>query len=441
MFGVRGSFFSYCLNNKIIGLDDRHFLLITTFNNHMPNTFLDVLKIKNFQRIWFSQLFSQVALNMLTFALVLHIFDITGRTTSISLVMLVTAIPVALLGPFSGVFADKFDCRKILIYTNLLRFLAIVFLLLSPENVLAILEILFIISALSQIFTPAESTSIPKIVPKDQIISANSTVMTTTYATLLIGYGIAGPIMSLVGPKWLFFICGVLFVLSTIATYFLSSFDPKKQRRVTLINVAEGIERAWQETKSGLKYIKKSKHVSKPMNRLAIGWVIFGAFITILPAYAEQVLKISPKFIGPLIIGPAGIGMIAAASLLHRSKKKIEMKVINIGAFVVGSALLAFSLYQFYSNFLLAPFILLVCIFLLGFGSSIVQIPGQTMLHLNSDEDKRGRVFGISSMQLRLATALPALVIGGVADLTSSLVTMIFLAIMVFIYGLIQIFE
>ncbi len=407
----------------------------------MKNSFFNVLRYSDFKKMWLSQVFSQISLNMLTFALVLHIFEITGKATSISLVMIASAIPVVIFGPFSGIFADKVNYRKILIYTNLLRFLSAGLLMLADNNVLALLEIIFLISAISQFFTPAESSSVPIIVPQTKLVQANSMVMTTTYATLLIGYSLAGPLLRFIGPFWLYSVCALLFSMATASTKLLSDFDKKITKKLSVEILAVKIDRVWDELKFSVSYIRSKSNILNPMIKLTIGWIILGAFITLLPAYSQDVLNIDPKFIGTAIILPAGLGMILSIYMLNKKKKFNHDKMINKGFLITGISFLLFSFYHFYQSVPFSRELLFFFVIIIGFGSSLIQVPAQTLLHINSDEDKRGRVFGISSMQLRLATSLPAVVIGGVSDLTSPLITMILLAITIFIYSMILIVE
>lgn len=407
----------------------------------MKKILFSALKHADFKKMWLSQVFSQIALNMLTFTLVLHIFDLTRRATSISLVMLASAIPVALIGPFSGVLADRIDYRKIMIYTNFLRFLVALLLLLADTNVLALLEIIFLMSAISQIFTPAESSSVPLLVPEEKLVSANSLVMITTYATLLVGYTIAGPLMNLIGTFWLYIFCAILYLIATWFTSQLSNYDSKVAKTLSIENLAKGIDQVWDEAIAGFNYIRSKKEILSPMIKLTVGWTVLGALITLLPSYGSEVLNINPRFIGPVIIGPAGIGMIIAAFSLTKRIKLNHSREINWGFFIVGISLLLFAGYYFYQHFYFSKALIILLVVIMGFGSSMIQISAQTLLHINSDEKKRGRVFGISSMQLRLATCLPALVVAAVSDLTSPLITMILLAVTVFIYSLILVFE
>lgn len=174
--------------------------------------------------MWLSQISSQVAANMLTFALILHIYDLTKSLTTISLVMIASAIPSVILGPFSGVVTDKFRYKNVLIYTLLLRFFVVLLLIPAAHNTLAILEIIFIMSAIGQFFAPAELSTIPLIIPKERLVGANSIYMTTMYGALIVGYGLAGPLQVILGSKVLFLLIAFLFALAAISVFSMSEF-------------------------------------------------------------------------------------------------------------------------------------------------------------------------------------------------------------------------
>jgi predicted MFS family arabinose efflux permease len=265
--------------------------------------------------------------------------------------------------------------------------------------------------------------------------------MTTTYATLLLGYSLAGPLLQLIGPQWVYFICALMFLSATFFTRLLSNFDNREIKRISAGSLAVKIEDIWRRIKESVDYIVNDTSIRNPMIKLTVGWTMLGAFITLLPAYSKEVLDINPKLIGTVVVLPAGVGMLLAIIFLNQIKKMQHEKTINKGFLIASLALILFSFYHFYRLLPLSRELVFIFILIMGFGCSMIQIPAQTLLHLNSDASKRGSVFGFSTMQLRLATALPALIVGGISDLTSPLITMILLAITMFIYALILAFE
>lgn len=407
----------------------------------MGNTLLWFFKHKDFSRLWLSQIFSQVAANMLTFALILHIYDLTKSLTTISLVMIASAIPSVILGPFSGVVTDKFRYKNVLIYTLILRFFVVLLLIPAAQNTLAILEIIFIMSAIGQFFAPAELSTIPLIIPKERLVGANSIYMTTMYGALIVGYGLAGPLQVILGSKVLFLTIAFLFALAAISVFSMSNFDKKIVFQIDILKVASGIKNVWAATKIGINYIGKTKDVILPMIKLAAGWAMLGAFIVVMPGFAEDSLEVSAKLAGPLLIVPSGFGMLISAYYLNKYKNINKNAVINSSFVISGVSLLVLSIYSYigFSTTLLLVAVSLMII--MGFAAANVYISSQTILHINTESGMRGRVFGVSSMLINLALSLPALFVGGIADLTSPVFTMILVSMIVIIYGSSLFFE
>ena len=407
----------------------------------MANTFVGVLKYRDFLKLWISQISSQVSLNMLNFAIVLHIYKLTGSVTAVSLVLLASAIPSVLFGPFSGAIADRVNYKTVLTWTGFLRFLVVLLSFVLKDNVLALLEIVFLISLISQFFAPAEAASIPLIVPKKKLVAANSVIMTTMYASLLIGYSVAGPIMILISAKWLFLLCGFLYLISTYVVNRMTNYDTKRAKKVILSDWAKEIEAIWGKTKEGIQYVRHNVKIYDPMLKLAYGWAMLGSFIVLMPSFGESVLNISSEFIGPAIIAPAGLGMLMGAYFLDKRKNIRFNLAINRSFFILGLFLILFSAYLLYDELSISRLINILSVMGMGFMCSYVYISAQTLLHLKSDEEKRGRVFGISSMMINIAMSLPALIVGAVSDITSPLFAMGLIATVVLIYGVALLFE
>ncbi|HPL01797.1 MAG TPA: MFS transporter [bacterium] len=407
----------------------------------MGSTFLWFFRHKDFSKLWLSQISSQVAANMLTFALILHIYDLTKSLTTISLVMIASAIPSVILGPFSGVVTDKFRYKNVLIYTLILRFFVVLLLIPAAHNTLAILEIIFIMSAIGQFFAPAELSTIPLIIPKERLVGANSIYMTTMYGALIVGYGLAGPLQVVFGSKVLFLLIAFLFALAAISVFSMSNFDKKIVSQIDILKIATRIKNVWAATKIGIKYITKTKGVVLPMIKLAAGWAMLGAFIVVMPGFAEDSLGVSAKLAGPLLIVPAGFGMLISAYYLNKYKNINKSATINSSFVISGISLLVLSIYSYIGFSTVLILVAVSLMIIMGFSAANVYISSQTILHINTESDMRGRVFGVSSMLINLALSLPALFVGGIADLTSPVFTMILVSVVVIIYGSSLFFE
>ena len=78
----------------------------------------EVLTNKNFLLLWSSQFLSQVAVNVMTFLLILKTYGETGSTIASSLVWVVFILPALLMAPFSAAYVDTVDRRKVLMVSN-----------------------------------------------------------------------------------------------------------------------------------------------------------------------------------------------------------------------------------------------------------------------------------------------------------------------------------
>jgi MFS-type transporter involved in bile tolerance (Atg22 family) len=172
------------------------------------------------------------------------------------------------------------------------------------------------------------------------------------------------------------------------------------------------------------------------MLKFAIGWVVLGSFVVLLPGFGESVLNIEAANIGWAIIAPTGVGMLIGSFYIQRRSEKINKNhVVNTGFILVSLGILLLTIYPLYSQFFFAREAMVLMTMIIGTGMAVIYIASQTMLHLNSDPKMRGRVFGISLMMTNLAMSLPALVVGGLADLTSPLVALAIVAVVLAIYS------
>jgi len=208
------------------------------------NIFAQVLRNPDFRKLWGSQLFSQVTINMINFLIILRIFEATHSTVAVSLVWIFYAIPAILLGPFSGTISDLLEKRKIMIWTNILEGVIVLLYIFVRDKIWTIYSIIFLYSLVNQLYVPAESSTLPNIVPKKLYPSANSIFVFTVYGSFLAGYTLAGPLLRLVGNDIPFFLGAILLVIAGISVSLL----PKGIKGCEKVH---DIQDFWQRVKEG----------------------------------------------------------------------------------------------------------------------------------------------------------------------------------------------
>lgn len=128
---------------------------------------------RNFYTIWAGQAFSQFSSSVLQFAIVWHLTDKTGSALILSAAMMMGFLPQGILGPFIGVFIDRYNRKMIMAVSDLIIAAASFIMVIAGQmGVLStelILLVLLIRSIGSAFHTPCLQAVTPQIVPKDQL--------------------------------------------------------------------------------------------------------------------------------------------------------------------------------------------------------------------------------------------------------------------------------
>ena len=161
---------------------------------------LEVFRNRPFLLLWLAQAFTQIGGNMVIYGLTVIILEATKSNTAVSLLILTFLLPAVLFSAVAGVYVDRFDRRKILIVTNLLRAGAFVLTFLAGQTLAFILVLNVAVSTITVFFGPAEAAMIPFLVPRRQLLAANGVFTLTVNAAFALGFALLGPIVvTLVG--------------------------------------------------------------------------------------------------------------------------------------------------------------------------------------------------------------------------------------------------
>ncbi len=262
-------------------------------------------------------------------------------------IMLARAIPAVTMGPVAGVVLDRFDRKRLMIASDLIRAVVALGFILTVTH--PRIWILYACSALlmaaSPFFTAGRSSILPTIADKDEIHTANSLTQTTQWMTLTIGSFLAATVIT-VGYKWAFALNALSFVFSAWAIWNLRA--PKGGSfRVERKDLTETeVVRPWHEYREGLRYMRSVPLVLAIM-LLAVGWATGGGAAQILfSLFGEIVFKAGAAGIG-VLWGSAGVGLIIGGVIGNVMGKKLSFegykKTIFLNYLVHGGAYVLFS--------------------------------------------------------------------------------------------------
>jgi predicted MFS family arabinose efflux permease len=390
-----------------------------------PVGYLELLKGNhNFRQLWLGQVVSQLGDWFDTIALYTIILNLTGSGRDVGLLLVARFVPSFVFGPLSGVLADRFSRRKIMIVSDLLRaFVVLGFIFVRRADQLWIIYVLTVAQlGLSTFFEPAKTAVIPSIVSDRELVAANAITSVTWSVMLTFGAFVGGVITGWFGTNVAFVLDAGTYLLSAllIARVRIPPREPREKSKLT-VNRALGIS----ETIEGMRYVKERPRVLALL-LVKPAWGAGGGILTLLAVFGERIFpmgKSAATGIGVLFaargIGTA-IGPFVARRVSGEGTKRMQA---SIGiSFLIGGL--------FYIAFGSATSFIFALIFLgiAHMGGSVLWVFSTVLLQRGVDDQFRGRVFAAEFALMTLTMAASNYVTGEMLDrfqLSPRVVTMI----------------
>jgi MFS family permease len=302
---------------------------------------------RNYRWTWMGQIVSEIGDHFNNVAVLSLAMDETHNGAAIAALMLSRAIPAIIVGPFAGVLLDRFDRRRIMIASDLVRgVLALGFILaisFSQTWLLYLLSALLMIA--SPFFTSGRSAILPTIATDAELHTANSLTQTTGWMTLAIGAYFGGTTAAKFGYQIAFIFNSFSFFFSAFCIMNLQS--EKGHFRAADRNLNETkVARPWHEYREGLGYMLQSPLILG-IGLIAVGWASGGGAAQVLfTLFSEMVFKRGPEGLGELW-GIAGVGLLIGGIIGNRIGKRIGFesykRVVFVCYLLHGAAYVVFS--------------------------------------------------------------------------------------------------
>jgi MFS family permease len=419
-----------------------------------------------FLRLWGAQAITQTAHNALWYALMVVVEQRSHSTTHMGVTILTVVLPSVLFGVVAGALVDHWEKRRVLIVCNVLRAFLMTGFVLVDEWLLALFTLSFIFSTVTQFFAPAETALIPALVHQRRLMQANSLFHITFTASQLAGLVLIGPLLvKMFGVTVFFLLVGASFIVSAILVWPLPVI-----REASMLSAAEEsrrlVRRLRQDLHELLVFLRGDREVGWAMVHLTVGSTLMLVVAMLAPNFVVSVLGIAVEDV-VYIMAPAGVGMLLAALALQHVASRVRKGVLiqfGLGAVGVGMLLvglipplwqvlpwtravdavdvptqlgavplplinasinLVVGLHEPDMRSLITAIMAVTLI--AGMGFACIIVPAQTILQERAPVDSRARIFAVQLMLGSVASVLPLLFIGGIADLVGT--TWVFLGL------------
>ena len=366
---------------------------------------LRAFRHRNFRLFFYGQSISLIGTWIQQIAMSWLVYRMTGSPFLLGLAAFAGQIPILLLAPLGGIWADRFDLRKLLLVTQLLAMAqALALAVLAYSGLLEVWHIIVMAAALGVIMAldvPLRQTFVPHIVPSKEdmpaAIAFNGFMMN---AGRMLGPSIAGVLLVYFSEASCFLINGVskiavvVAILMTDATPVARASD----RPSLLRGLTEGVRYAWD-----LVPIRLLLPV------LALVSFMATPYQTLLPIFAKQTFGGGAATLG-FLMGAAGFGsLLAPIYLASRREVRGLMRVLLIGMLLTGVTLMIFA----YSNLL---WLSMAMIALTGLGVILAAQAIGTIFQTIVDDNMRGRIMSFFTVAFLGVSPLGSLAAGALAN-------------------------
>jgi dTMP kinase len=368
-----------------------------------------VLAIPAFRKLWNAMAFSSFGdwlglLASTALAQQLAGGDYAKANFAIAGVFIVRLLPAVIFGPFAGVIADRFDRRKLMVFCDVTRF-ALYASIPIVGSYFWLYTATILVEIVTLFWSPAKEASVPNLVPKHKLESANQVSLLASYGTAPIAAIVfsllaifSGAINSALGNETpasaadiALYINAVSFLYCAYIVWKLREIPPG----AATTGASPGIGTSLLE---GFQVIKGSK-------------IIRGVVIGMLGAFfaAGAVIGLARTFVDDLQAGEAAYGVLFGAvftglALGISFGPKVFAQFSRRRLFGASLAISSFLLVvlSLVLNLVLAIFIVV----LLGAFAGISWVTGFTMLGMEVADEVRGRTFAYVQSLVRVSLVL-----------------------------------
>jgi MFS family permease len=314
-------------------------------------------------------------------------------------------VPLIVIGPLFGVWADRFDRRKLAIVLQSMMLVQGFALFAALQMDLLTVGLLFTLTmiegSIHAAYQPVRLALIPNLVRKSDLVAAAAFTAVTFNVARFVGPAIGGVVIEFLGPSWaiLFNAVSYLFIISA---WFFIELAPRERK-------AEQAASVFGDMREGLVYVLQRPPLAAMFMLLTLMGVLARPLTYMLSAFVGAVYEAGPE---TLALFTSAVGAGAVFSGLKLSMDGGTRGLVRGILFNALFSLVSMIGFSITDNAIVAAFL----IFVFGYTITICTVSGQTLVQTAVDDYMRGRVLSLWVAFTRGAPALGVLVLGWLAQ-------------------------
>ena len=332
------------------------------------------------------------------------VYRLTGSSLLLGTVTFAGQIPVFLLAPLSGMVADRFNRRKIVIATQVSSMvLASILAALTLSKHVTVMQVIVLAALMGVVNAfdiPARQSFLVEMVGREDLMNAIALNSSMFNGARIIGPAIAGILVASIGEGWCFFANAVSYI--AVIAGLLMMRVPQRTMPPILASPCEHIA-------EGFRFVRDTAPIRALLLLIGLVSLVAMPYSVLMPVFAAKILHGNARTLG-ILMGATGVGAMSGALLLA-SRRGVgglgKWVAIACGAF--GTTLILFS----FSRWWLLSAVLLVAV---GFSMMTQMSSSNTLVQAMVPDRLRGRTMAVYSMMFMGMAPFGALMSGAAAD-------------------------
>ncbi len=369
----------------------------------MRRTFRSLNSSRNFRLYFFGQIVSATGTWMNATAGAWLVLQLTHSGVALGVNVALLFLPILILGAWGGVLADRFDKRRILIWTQTAyaatAFSMFLIVATGVEQLWMVFALSFAAGMVTALDNPTRQSFYIEMVGEEAVTNAVSLNSAAFTGSRILGPALAGALIATTGIAIPFLVDGISFVAVIAALLMM---------RPTEFHVQERTTRERGHLVAGLKYVWRTDELRRPLIAMAIVFTLSFNFAVLLPLLAKDTFDGDAGTFGTLS-ALAGLGSFLGAIAMANRDRRPSMHRLAIFAVASGISQVAAGV---------APSLPLAMLSMVPLGFTIMafMITGNTMLQLNAIPQARGRVMALYGVVFLGSTPIGSPIAGWVGE-------------------------
>jgi len=359
---------------------------------------------------WSGQLVSLLGSSIVQFAIIWWITVTTGSALHLAFATFLGLVPIVAIGPIAGVYADRWDRKKLVFVADLMQAVAVVFLIvlfwIGYEGIWQVLAVLTFRAVFQAFHEPTVTAITPSMVPQDKLSRMNGLNYLFSGAIRLVGPVSAAVLLQYWQIREILWIDVVTFLIAMVPLVLTKIPSVRKKAASTSFK---------EELTQGFSFVRRTTGL------LTLAILATGLNFLIMP-----LSTLLPYFVKYDHFGGAGElalvmaflqGGILCGGLLMSVKKGFERKIATVITSIViafiGYAMIALTPLGSFWFMALSGLIFAVCL-------PIANVLLQTLIQMIVPLDIQGRVNSVTMALSMAAQAVGTIISGAIVEFTTT---------------------